>query len=84
MIRTGEAWRLKRRAAVPSLLAALLPLMGWGVSPASAQAIGAFSDAVVIGSALVERIAGAATESEVCTRARDFLAPIRVALDERH
>lgn len=56
--------------------------VGFGIrDAASAQAIGAFADAVVIGSALVERLAGAATESEVCTRARDFLTPIRAALD---
>ena len=48
---------------------------------ASAAAIGAFADAVVIGSALVERLAGAATEDELRARAHAFLAPIRAALD---
>lgn len=58
--------------------------VGFGIrDAASGQAIGAFADAVVIGSALVERLAGAATESEVCARAREFLAPIRAALDAR-
>ena len=39
MIRTGETWRLKRRAAALSLLAALLLLAGWGAAPAFAQSI---------------------------------------------
>ena len=39
MSRTGESWRLKRQAAVLSLLAALLLPAGWGAAPASAQAI---------------------------------------------
>lgn len=56
--------------------------VGFGVrDAASAAAIGAFADAVVIGSALVERLAGAATEAEVRDRAHTFLAPIRAALD---
>src|SRR5579863_9263693 len=38
MSRTGERGRLKRRAAVLPLLAALLPA-GWGATPVSAQAI---------------------------------------------
>lgn len=56
--------------------------VGFGVRDAgSAAAIGAFADAVVIGSALVERLAGAATEGELRDRAHAFLAPIRAALD---
>ncbi|NCT67058.1 MAG: tryptophan synthase subunit alpha [Rhodanobacteraceae bacterium] len=58
--------------------------VGFGVrDAASAAAIGAFADAVVIGSALVERLAGAASEEELRTRALGFLAPIRAALDTR-
>ena len=69
--------RIREAANVPVAV-------GFGIrDAASARAIGAFADAVVIGSALVERLAGAATESEVCARARDFLAPIREALDAR-
>jgi len=37
----------------------------------------------VIGSALVERLAGAADAGEAAARARAFLAPIRAALDKR-
>ncbi len=56
--------------------------VGFGIrDAASAVAIGAFADAVVIGSALVDRLAGSADANEVCMRARDFLAPIRAALD---
>jgi tryptophan synthase alpha chain len=58
--------------------------VGFGVRDAqSAKAIAAFADAVVIGSALVERLAGATDESGIATRARNFLAPIRAALDAR-
>lgn len=68
---------IKRRASTPVAV-------GFGVrDAASAAAIGEFADAVVIGSALVDRLAGTATEDELRTRARDFLAPIRAALDAR-
>lgn len=66
---------IKRQAKVPVAV-------GFGVrDAASAAKIGAFADAVVIGSALVDRLAGTATEGELCDRARAFLAPIRAALD---
>lgn len=69
--------RIREQAEVPVAV-------GFGIrDAASAKAIGALADAVVIGSALVERLAGATTESEVCARARDFLSTIRVALDAR-
>lgn len=56
--------------------------VGFGVKDAvSAREIAAFADAVVIGSALVERLAGAATVEAACAAARAFLAPIRAALD---
>ena len=58
--------------------------VGCGVRDAdSAVAIAGYADAVVIGSALVERIAGSADVAEACARARAFLAPIRAALDAR-
>lgn len=58
--------------------------VGFGVrDAASAKAIAGFADAVVIGSALVERLAGAVSAEDVTARARDFLAPIRAALDAR-
>jgi tryptophan synthase alpha chain len=56
--------------------------VGFGVrDAASAKAIAGFADAVVIGTALVERLAGATDAAEIATRARGFLAPIRAALD---
>jgi tryptophan synthase alpha chain len=58
--------------------------VGFGVRDAdSARAIGEFADAVVIGSALVDRLAGAATAEDAAGRAKAFLAPIRAALDAR-
>lgn len=68
---------IKQRARTPVAV-------GFGVrDAASAAAIGEFADAVVIGSALVERLAGAADADDACRRARDFLIPIRAALDKR-
>ena len=66
---------IKARTQVPVAV-------GFGVRDAqSAAAIAAFADAVVIGSALVERLAGAQTADAACAAASAFLAPIRVALD---
>ncbi|WP_266181545.1 tryptophan synthase subunit alpha [Dyella humicola] len=56
--------------------------VGFGVRDAqTAKAIAGFADAVVIGSALVECLAGAEDVKDVTARARAFLAPIRAALD---
>jgi tryptophan synthase alpha chain len=58
--------------------------VGFGIKDAEGAArIGAFADAVVIGSALVERLAGSKDANEACSRVREFLAPIRTALDAR-
>ncbi|MBU6247220.1 MAG: tryptophan synthase subunit alpha [Xanthomonadaceae bacterium] len=58
--------------------------VGFGVRDAeSAKAIAGFADAVVIGSALVERLAGAASEAEITGRVAAFLRPVREALDAR-
>jgi tryptophan synthase alpha chain len=68
---------IKREAATPVAV-------GFGIRDAtSAVAIGAFADAVVIGSALVDRLAGSKDSADACARARGFLAPIRSALDAR-
>jgi len=57
--------------------------VGFGVrDAASAAAIAGFADGVVIGSALVERLGGCATVEAACAAARDFVAPIRAALDD--
>ncbi|GAB3039613.1 MULTISPECIES: tryptophan synthase subunit alpha [Oleiagrimonas] len=56
--------------------------VGFGVRDAdSARAIAAFADAVVIGSALVESLAGSEDAGQVEQRVRTFLEPIRTALD---
>jgi tryptophan synthase alpha chain len=58
--------------------------VGFGVRDAeSACAIAGFADAVVIGSALVERLADAPDAGQAAARAAAFLAPIRQALDAR-
>ena len=60
-----------------------LPLaVGFGIKgPESAAAVAGLADGVVIGSALIERLAEAGSESDACSRAADFLAPIREAMD---
>ncbi|TBR38888.1 MULTISPECIES: tryptophan synthase subunit alpha [Dyella] len=56
--------------------------VGFGVRDAqSAKDIAGFADAVVIGSALVERLAGAEQAGDIASRAQAFLQPIRTALD---
>lgn len=56
--------------------------VGFGVKDgASARAVAAHAEAVVIGSALVAELAGAASVEAAAERARSFLAPIRAALD---
>jgi tryptophan synthase alpha chain len=68
---------IKRHVVVPVAV-------GFGVrDAATAAAIGEFADAVVMGSALVERLAGSVDGAEACMRVRTFLAPIRAALDGR-
>ncbi len=68
---------LRRRAKVPVAV-------GFGIKDAeSARAVAEFTDAVVIGSALVATLADAKGSDVACQRARAFLAPIRAALDGR-
>jgi tryptophan synthase alpha chain len=56
--------------------------VGFGIrDAASARAIAGFADAVVIGSALVDRLAGADDAAEISARIQAFLVPIRTALD---
>ncbi len=56
--------------------------VGFGVrDAASAISVGSVADAVVIGSALVARLAEARDSSEAESFARNVLAPIRAALD---
>jgi tryptophan synthase alpha chain len=56
--------------------------VGFGIRDAAgAKAVARFADAVVIGSALVDTLAGATAADVIASRAREFLAPIRTALD---
>jgi tryptophan synthase alpha chain len=69
---------LRARARVPVAV-------GFGIKDASgAKAVAAFADAVVIGSALVAALADASDREDACRRAREFLAPIRSAVDGVH
>jgi tryptophan synthase alpha chain len=57
--------------------------VGFGIRDAgSASAVAANADAVVIGSALVERLADCRSLEQASLCARDFLSPIRQALDK--
>ena len=71
----GRVADIRARASAPVAV-------GFGIrDAASAVAIGKFADAVVIGSALVESLSGAMDAADIEGRARDFLQPIRAALD---
>ena len=72
------------RARVQSMKMSMrVPIaVGFGVrDAASAASIGEFADAVVIGSALVEKLAAAKTAQSAHDVAKEFLTPIRRALD---
>jgi tryptophan synthase alpha chain len=57
-------------------------LIGFGIKDAaSAVAMASIADGIVVGSALVERLAGSESAQEAALRARDFLAPLRIAID---
>ena len=57
-------------------------LAGFGITDAaSAAAMARSADGVVVGSALVAALAGAPDAAQSAERARDFLAPLRAALD---
>jgi len=60
-----------------------IPLaVGFGIKdPESAAAVAGVADGVVIGSALIEHLAGSESEAEACARVTEFLAPIRAAMD---
>ena len=67
--------RLREKTTAPVVV-------GFGVRDgASARALAAGADGVVVGSALVEAIAGAADVDDAACRAGAFLAPLRAALD---
>ena len=70
------------KVAALRALAPVPVLVGFGIKDAaSATAVGRFADGVVVGSALVERLAAAATPDAATEAAAVFLAPLRAALD---
>jgi tryptophan synthase alpha chain len=73
---------VRERVAMIKTVARAPVAVGFGVKDASsAREIAGFADAVVIGSALVARLAEAPTAQAACTTAGQFLQPIRAALD---
>jgi tryptophan synthase alpha chain len=71
----AKAGELRRQANVPVLV-------GFGIrDAASAAALAPAADGIVVGSALVEALAGAGSPDEAARRAGAFLAPLRAALD---
>ena len=63
-------------------LASVPVLVGFGIKDAaSAAAVARCADGVVVGSALVDRLAGAASPAAAAEIATAFLAPLRTALD---
>lgn len=66
---------LKRQIGLPIAV-------GFGVKTAEqAAALAVHAEAVVVGSALVDTLAGASSEADAQQRARDFLQPMRRAID---
>ncbi len=71
----SKAGALRAMARVPVLI-------GFGIKDAaSAAAMAPIADGIVVGSALVESLAGLATPEAAAAQARAFLAPLRAALD---
>jgi tryptophan synthase alpha chain len=71
-----------RRAGALRAAATVPVLVGFGIRDAeSAAALAAVADGVVVGSALVEAIAGARDAADAAGRAAAFLAPLRAAID---
>ncbi len=71
-----------RRAGALRAAATVPVLVGFGIrDAASAAALAAVADGVVVGSALVEALAGAGSVDEASARAAAFLAPLRTAID---
>lgn len=75
---------VKARVAELRALTRMPVAVGFGVKDAqSAAAIAEIADAVVIGSALVARLADSADAEETVRLATEFLHPLRVAIDKQ-
>ena len=81
---TLDAAAVGQRLAAVRAMQRVPVAVGFGVKDAdSAVALAAHAEAVVIGSALVERLAATTTDVQACAEAAAFLGPIRRALDAR-
>jgi tryptophan synthase alpha chain len=84
---TGSSERLDTTAASDRLrlirAASVAPVVaGFGIKDAaSARAMAGDADGVVVGSALVAALAEAQGPDDACKRSREFLGPLRAALD---
>ena len=77
-----DAQALAAPVAELRALATVPVVIGFGVrDPASAQAVGALADGVVVGSALVEQLATAVDAAAAANTAGAFLGRLRQALD---
>ena len=77
-----DAGEVAQRAGALRAMTPVPVLIGFGIKDAaSAAAMAPLADGIVVGSALVESLATAASPEEAASRARAFLAPLRAALD---
>jgi tryptophan synthase alpha chain len=77
-----DAAEVAQRAGALRAMSPVPVLIGFGIKDAaSAAAMAPLADGIVVGSALVEHLASAASPDEAADRARNFLAPLRAALD---
>ncbi len=77
--------RVAARLAEVRAISPVPVVAGFGVKDAAgAVRLGSEADGVVVGSALVEALAGAASPDEAALRAGAFLSPLRAALDREH
>jgi len=78
-----EPAAVAERVAAIKALGSVPVAVGFGVKDAaSARAVAAHADAVVVGSALVDTLAGCADPETAAADAAAFLAPLRAALDQ--
>ena len=81
--RAADAAAIAPHLARVRAAAGLPVLVGFGIRDgATAAAMAPHADGVVVGSALVQAMDGAADPDDAAARARAFLAPLRAALDE--
>jgi tryptophan synthase alpha chain len=77
-----DATEVATRAGALRAMSRVPVLIGFGIKDAtSAAAMAPLADGIVVGSALVEHLSVAESADEARQRARDFLEPLRAALD---